>query len=375
MKEAEVRCARRRTVALAVVLVLLSLTPAVMGRAQVTLSGSNALTVAFRDVPQTLDIDLQNVFNLTCRVGDASITSRTTVGAAGLEAEDLRVRARLGELLAQSGLSFRGQALSRASFDLSGTWETVSYGVALLVSNLGAAGAPSHDSGVVMRLSGVTAGLGYLSATVGIGASPFGLVTEGWCFEGARILLSDLSFCGGRASVDLTFGESGPQFEVLGWKTVLPFYDFGLQVTVRFADLLAFRSLIASLRGSIGDLDIACYLSFDEALGFTFGTWSVGGPLFGGVLSSSTSFNEATLVSETVTWSYWQEGLFVVLGPQIEIESFDGRTLIFGVPSFRADVRWTLGCCDGPQLGELALSMTVTKQAVERSSVTYTVSF
>ena len=129
------------------------------------------------------------------------------------------------------------------------------------------------------------------------------------------------------------------------------------------------------MRGSIGDLDVAGYFSFDETLGFTFGTWSLGGPLFGGVLSSSTGFGQSTLLSEMVTWSYWQEGLFLVLGPQIEIESFDGRTLAFGIPSIHADVRWRLGCCDGPELGELATSIMVSRQAVDRLSVTYTYGF
>jgi len=351
------------------------LMPAATGLAQAALSGSNALTVSFTGLPRALDLDVQDVLSLTCRVGGASVTSRTTFGAAGLEAEDLRLRAPLGDLTTQSAVSFRGQALSRASFDLAGTWEAVSYGAALLVSNLGTVAAPSHECGMVLRLSGVVGGVGYLSATVGIGASPFGLVTQGWCFEGARILLADLSFCGGKANLDLTFGEAGPRFEVVGWRTSLPFYDFGLQITVRFADLLVFRTLIASVRGSIGDLDVAGYFSFDETLGFTFGTWSLGGPLFGGVLSSSTGFGQSTLLSETVTWSYWQEGLFLVLGPQIEIESFDGRTLAFGIPSIHADVRWRLGCCDGPELGELATSIMVSRQAVDRLSVTYTYGF
>lgn len=76
-----------------------------------------------------------------------------------------------------------------------------------------------------------------------------------------------------------------------------------------------------------------------------------------------------------MTWTRSGDGLFLVLGPEIEIESFDGGVLQFGIPSVRADIRWTLGCCDGPEIGDLGVFFVVTKATIEQLRITYTYAF
>jgi hypothetical protein len=280
-----------------------------------------------------------------------------------------------GDLTTQGSISFRSGGLTRAMLDASGNWEVLSCSTAFLIADIGSSQTPSYDSGAIIRFSGVMEGLGYLSAAVGIGTTPFGQVMAGSCFEGARILISDLTFCGGKAGLDLSFGKVGLQSEVMSWQTLLPFHDFKLQVSLRFADLLEFQGLNVSIRGSIGDLQISGYFSSDADYVFAFGGWSLGGPLFGGNLSSGASFNSDSLSSLTMTWTCSDDGFFLVLGPEIEIESFDGRVLQFGTPSVRADIRWTLGCCDGPEIGDLGVFFVVAKATIEQLRITYTYAF
>jgi hypothetical protein len=235
--------------------------------------------------------------------------------------QDFRLSAHLGDLGVQGATSFRTNAFTRGNLDLSGSWEGVSYRASLLISNLGSSETPSYDTGGVFRIAGVAAGVGYVSIAAGVGASPFGSVREGACFEGARILLSDLSLCGGKAAVDLLLGLAGPDTETITWQTTLAYHDLKLQTSLRFIDLFQFQGVAANMRVTIGGLLITGRFSFDSDLVFQSGNWSITAPLFGGSLTSATTFNATTLVSQNLTWSYWGDQLFVVITPMFDIVS------------------------------------------------------
>lgn len=346
-----------------------------IGYAQGSLGGSNAVTVTLTDPASAFSIDVRNVFNVSYRLDDFSLSGRTTFTTTASPTQDFRLSAHLGDLAVQGATSFRTDAFTRGNLDLSGSWEGVSYRASFLISNLGSSETPSYNTGGVFRIAGVAAGLGYVSIAAGVGASPFGSVREGACFEGARILLSDLSLCGGKAGVDLLLGVAGPDTETLTWQTTLAYHDLKLQANLRFIDLFQFQGVAANMRVTIGSLLITGRFSFDSDLVFQSGNWSITAPLFGGSLTSTTSFNASTLVSQNLTWSYWGDQLFVVITPRFDIVSFDGTVLEFAVPEVRVNLRWTLACCDGPDLGDLGLAIRVTRQKFENITVTYTYSF
>jgi len=129
------------------------------------------------------------------------------------------------------------------------------------------------------------------------------------------------------------------------------------------------------MRGTIGDLVIAGRFSFDSDLVFQSGNWSITAPFFGGSITLATTFNATTLVSQNLTWSYWGDQLFIVITPRFDIVSFDGAMLEFAVPAIRVNLRWVLGCCDGPELGDLGLVIRATKEKIESIAATYTYSF
>jgi hypothetical protein len=346
-----------------------------VGYAQGTLGGSNAVTVTITDPASAFSIDIRDVFNVSYRLDNFSLSGRTTFTTTAPPTQDFRLSAHLGDLAVQGVTSFRTDAFTRGNLDLSGSWEGMSYRASFLISNLGSSETPSYDTGSVFRIAGVAAGLGYVSIAAGVGATPFGSVKEGVCFEGARILLSDLSLCGGKAAVDLLLGLAGPDTETIAWQTTLAYHDLKLQTSLRFIDLFEFQGITASVRGTIGDLPITGRFSFTSDLVFQSGNWSITVPLFGGSLTSATTFNVSTLVSQNLTWSYWGDQLFVVITPRFDIVSFDGTVLEFALPELRVNLRWTLGCCDGPDLGDLGLAIRVTKEKFESIAVTYTYSF
>ena len=346
-----------------------------MGYAQGTLSGSNAITVTITDPASAFSINVRDMFNVSYRLDSLSLSGRTTFTTTAPPTQDFRLSAHLGDLAVRGATSFRSDAFARGNLDLSGSWEGVSYRASFLISKLGSSQTPSYDTGGVFRIAGVAAGLGYVSFSAGVGASPFGSVREGACFEGARILLSDLSLCGGKAGVDLLLGVAGPDTETITWQTTLAYHDLKLQTSLRFIDLFEFQGITANVRAIIGDLPITGRFSFTSELVFQSGNWSITAPLFGGSLTSTTSFNASTLVSQNLTWSYWGDQLFVVVTPRFDIVSFDGKVLEFAVPEIRVNLRWTLTCCDGPDLGDLGLAIRVTKEKFENTTVTYTYSF
>ncbi|MBE9484996.1 MAG: hypothetical protein IMY74_09120 [Bacteroidetes bacterium] len=346
-----------------------------VGYAQGTLGGSNAVTVTITDPANAFSIDIRDVFNVSYRLDNFSLSGRTTFTTTAPPTQDFRLSAHVGDLAVQGATSFRTDAFTRGNLDLSGSWEGVSYRASFLISNLGSSETPSYDTGSVFRIAGVAAGLGYVSIAAGVGASPFGSVREGACFEGARILLSDLSLCGGKAAVDLLLGLAGPDTETITWQTTLAYHDLKLQTSLRFIDLFQFQGVAANMRVTIGGLLITGRFSFDSDLVFQSGNWSITAPLFGGSLTSATTFNATTLVSQNLTWSYWGDQLFVVITPMFDIVSFDGAMLEFAVPAIRVNLRWVLGCCDGPELGDLGLVIRATKEKFESIAVTYTYSF
>jgi hypothetical protein len=345
------------------------------GYTQGTLSGSNAITVTITDPASAFSIDIRDVFNSSYRLDSFSLSGRTTFTTTAAPTQDFRLSAHLGDLGVRGATSFRNNAFTRGNLDLSGSWKGVSYRASLLISNLGSSETPSYDTGGVFRIAGVAAGVGYVSIAAGVGASPFGSVREGACFEGARILLSDLPLCGGKAGVDLLLGLAGPDTETITWQTTLAYHDLKLQTSLRFIDLFQFQGVAANVHGTIGDLLITGRFSFASDLVFQSGNWSITAPLFGGSLTSTTSFNANTLVSQNLTWSYWGDQLFVVITPRFDIVSFDGKVLEFAVPEIRIDLRWTLGCCDGSDLGDLGLAIRATKEKFGSIAVTYTYSF
>jgi len=346
-----------------------------VGYAQGTLGGSNAVTLTITDPASAFSIDVRDVLNVSYRLDSFSLSGRTTFTTTAPPTQDFRLSAHLGDLAVRGATSFRTDAFTRSNLDLSGSWEGVSYRTSFLISNLGSSQTPSYDTGGVFRIAGVAAGLGYVSIVAGVGASPFGSVREGACFEGARILLSDLSLCGGKAGVDLLLGVAGPDTETITWRTTLAYHDLKLQTSLRFIDLFEFQGITASVRATIGDLPITGRVSFTSELVFQSGNWSITAPLFGGSLTSATSFNASTLVSQNLTWSHWGDQLFVVVTPRFDIVSFDGSVLEFAVPEIRVNLRWTLICCDGPDLGDLGLAIRVTREKFENITVTYTYSF
>ena len=343
--------------------------------AQGTLGGSNAITVTITDPASAFSIDITDVFNASYRLDSFSVSGRTTFTITASPAQDFRLNARLGDLTVQGATSFRTDVFARGNLDLSGSWEGGSYRASLLISNLGSSETPSYDTGGVFRIAGVAAGVGYVSITAGVGASPFGSVREGTCFEGARILLSDLSLCGGKAGVDVLLGQAGLDSETITWQTTLAYHDLKLQASLRFIDLFQFQGVTANVRCTIGDLPITGRFSFDSDLVFQSGNWSITAPLFGGSLTSATTFNADTLVSQNLTWSYWGDRLFVVITPTFDIVSFDGAMLEFAVPAVRVNLSWFLVCCDGPELGDLGLVIRATREKLESIAATYTYSF
>ncbi|HUT87670.1 MAG TPA: hypothetical protein VMX15_06270 [Candidatus Heimdallarchaeota archaeon] len=323
---------------------------------------------------------------VTYRVDSFSLSGRSVFSLTGFTSQDFRLTAPFGDYALQGGMSFsptQTAPFTRANLVLSGAWEGVSFTVSALSANIGSAQTPAYDFGSTIRLSGTVMDCAYLSVILGIGATPFGRVQQGMSYEGMRISWGNLAFCGGTANLNFLFDQAGLDSETISWSVPIPyvhFSTFGLNIRLdgfngpagSWLDLLGFS---ASLRGKVGELSVSGSFSFESVQTFSRGVWSVSGPFFGGTLSSSTSIDETTLLSQAFTWSYRSDGFSVTASPTFEIASFDGTNLVFDIPSVRATIRWDLMCCDGIDVGDLTASVTVGRQSLEQVSVTYSYEF
>jgi len=353
--------------------------------AQGTLSGSTAVTVSISNLDFST-LSFSDTMAATYRVGSFSLSGRSVFSLTDFTSQAFRLTAPFGEYALQGGMSFsptQTAPFTRANLVLSGAWEGVSFTVSALSANIGGAQMPAYDCGSTIRLSGTIMDCAYLSVILGIGATPFGSVQQGMSYEGMRISWGNLAFCAGTANLDFLFDQAGLDSETISWSVPIPyvhFSTFGLNVRLNgfngpgssWLDLLGFS---ASLRGKIGELSVSGSFSFESVQTFSRGVWSVSGPFFGGTLSSTTSIDETTLLSQAFTWSYRSNGFSVSASPTFQIVSFDGTNLVFDIPSVRATMRWDLVCCDGIDVGDLTVSFTLSRQSFEQISATYSYAF
>ena len=95
-------------------------------------------------------------------------------------------------------------------------------------------------------------------------------------------------------------------------------------------------------------------------------------------MSSSVSYDSASILSQSFTWSRSFETWSLTLSPAFEIVSFDWKTMAFDIPSLRATIRWDLACClglEGIDLGDLVGNWTVSRSGFDQVSFSYTVAF
>ena len=160
------------------------------------LSGSHAVTLNLA----SLDLSaatLTDAMTLFYRVEGSSIGGQTLFGTGGIASQRFTLSAELGPLNVQGGASFSSKAFAFGNLVLSGRFEGVALMVAGLTSNVGSVQTPVYGFGTTVRVSGFVPNLGRLAFVFGIGATPFGQVKPGFCFEGACISWADLGFCGG----------------------------------------------------------------------------------------------------------------------------------------------------------------------------------
>jgi hypothetical protein len=353
--------------------------------AQGTLSGFTAVTASISNLDFST-LSFSDTMAATYRVDSFNLSGRSVFSRTDFASQDFRLTAPLGDYALQGGMSFsptQSASFTRANLVLSGAWEGVSFTVSALIANIGSAQTPAYDFGSTIRLSGTIMDCAYLSMILGIGATPFGSVQQGMCYEGIRISWGNIAFCGGTANLGFLFDQTGLDSETISWSVPIPyvhFSTFGLNARLdgfngpadSWFDLLGFS---ASLRGKMGELSVSGSFSFESVQTFSRGVWSINGPFFGGTLSSTTSFDETTLLSQAFTWSYRSIGFSVSASPTFEIASFDGTSLVFDIPSVRVTMRWDLMCCDGIDVGDLTLGFAVSKQSLEQISVTYSYEF
>ena len=347
---------------------------------QSMLYGSNSLTVSMSSIDPIL-MDVSDTFTVTYRYDRFTLSSRTSLGVSGLTGQSFRLSTPLGSYSLRGSVSFSDDAFSSGNLAVSGSWEGIAFTTTLLLSNLGTTQSPSYGAGMTFRVSGGVEGLGRLTIVTGIGATPYGSVSESCQLEfgGARISWSGLELCGGTAGVDVVFDCDGPDSQYASWTVPVPFCDLQFRVYSVFEDLLDFTGMTWSLGGTLWGVRTNGTLAFDESLAFTQGSWSTSGDLLGGRLSSTVSYDEAEILSQSFTWSrafdYWS----LTLSPEFDILSFGWGEMEFDVPSLRATLRWDLACCfgmgDDIDLGDLVVNLTVSREELEQISATYSMVF
>ena len=326
-------------------------------------------------------MDVSDTFTVTYRYERFTISSRTTLGVEGLTGQSFRLSTPLGSYSLRGSTSFSGDVFSSANLAVSGSWEGIAFTTTLLVSNVGTTQSPSYGAGMTFRVSGAVEGLGRLTLVTGIGATPYGSVTESCDIEfgGARISWSGLEICGGTAGLDMVFDCDGPASQYASWTVPVPFCDLQFRVYAVSEGLLDFTGLTLSLSGTLWGVRTNGTIAYDQDITFTQGSWSASGDFFGGRLSSTVSYNEEEILSQSFTWSrafdYWS----LTLSPEFDIVSFGWGEMEFDVPSLRATLRWDLACCfgmgDDIDLGDLVVNLTVSEDGLDQISATYSMVF
>ncbi len=241
------------------------------------LSGSHAVTLSLA----SLDLSaatLTDAMTLFYRVERSSIGGQTLFGTGGIASQRFTLSTELGPLNVQGGASFSSKAFTFGNRVLSGRFEGVTLMVAGLTSNVGSVQTPVYGFGTTVRVSGHVPDLGRLAFVFGIGATPFGQVKPGFCFEGARISWADLGFCGGTASVDVAFDELGPSAEYLTWTLPIPFCDFRVPRRALLRGPARLPGVPRRRRGDWGDAALSGDWSFDADRHFVSGSSQVSRP-------------------------------------------------------------------------------------------------
>ncbi|MDD5264044.1 MAG: hypothetical protein PHU43_04315 [Candidatus Bipolaricaulis sp.] len=327
---------------------------------------------------------------VTYRYDRFSVSSRTSFGNEGLLAQSFRASAPFGDLSLQGSVSFTSTQFSRTDLSVSGRSGGVAYAVTLLVAELGTQTQSAIGAGMTIRIAGVIEGFARVSTILGLGATPYGQIEEPGCvpsFAGIRLSLTDLELCGGQAALDFLFGQTGLASENISWSGALPIPlldDFTFRASARFSDLFTYESTSLSIGGMVGDHAISASFAYDtsstrgDLADFVQGSFSVRSPLFGGQILSTASFDSDSLLALSFNWARAFEAWSINVTPTFEIiDQYEGG-MEFDIPSAQVTLRFDLACCIGQpaaELGDLTLSLSVSKTGFDRVVVSHTFPF
>jgi hypothetical protein len=372
----------KRNVGLGVVVgLLLCLVPLGAEAAQVSLSGANTLSVSMSDMDITT-FTLSESLAITYRYDRFSISSRTSFGNEGLLGQSFRVSAPFGDLSLQGSASFTSDQFSRTDLSVSGRSGGVAYAVTFLVAELGTQTESAIGAGMTIRIAGVIEGFARISTILGLGATPYGQIEEAGCipsFDGLRISVTDIELCGGRAALDVLFGQTGLDSENISWSGSLPIPlldDFTLRASARFSDLFTYENSSLSIGGIVGDIALNATFAYEDA--FVQGSISMRRPFLEGQLLSTASFDSDTILGLSFNWTRAFEAWSANVTPMFEIiDQYEGG-MQFDIPSAQVTLRFDLACCIGQptaELGDLTFSLSVSKTGFDRIVVSHSFPF
>jgi hypothetical protein len=357
--------------------------------AQATLSGANTFSASISDW-DFATFALTESLAITYRYERFSVSSRTSLGNAGLLSQSFRVSAPLGDLSLQGSGSFTSDQFSRADLSVSGRSGQTAYGVTLLIAELGTQTHSAIGAGMTLRGSGVLEGFARVSAVLGLGATPYGQIEEegcNLCYDGVRLSVTDIGFCGGKTALDVLFGQTGLESEMISWSGPLPIElleDFTLRVALRFSDLFSYESTTLSLGGIAGVHAVNASFAYDTTSvrghlsDYLQGSLSVRSPFFEGQLLSTASFDPDTLLALSFNWTRAFEAWSINLTPTFEIIDSSGPSIEFDIPSWQVTLRFDLACCMGQpaaELGDIVLSVAVSRDGFDRVVLSHSFPF
>ncbi|MEN6368356.1 MAG: hypothetical protein ABFD77_01490 [Thermotogota bacterium] len=364
-----------------VVGLVLSFVPLGASAAQVSLSGANTFSLSMSDMDITT-LTLSESLAITYRYDRFSISSRTSFANEGLLAQSFRVSAPFGDLSLQGSGSFTGDRFSRADLSVSGRSGGVAYSATFLIAELGTQTESAIGAGMTIRIAGVIEGFARISTILGLGATPYGQIEEAGCipsFAGLRLSVTDLELCGGRAALDVLFGQTGLDSENISWSGQLPIPlldDFTLRANARFSDLFSYESSSLSIGGIVRDIALNATFAYEDA--FVQGSISMRRPFFEGQLLSTVAFDSDTLLALSFNWTRAFEAWSVNVTPTFEIiDQYEGG-MQFDIPSAQVTLRFDLACCIGQpavELGDLTFSLAVSKTGFDRIVVSHAFPF